>query len=87
MPNLIVATVRGVDKKLGFIDQVAARILGVRLVRFPMGVKKIICEFPPGKWIPEFLRVVITRAKFADNLVRDYPRVADLQVLTSALAA
>ena len=35
-----------------------------------MCVEEIICEFPAGKRIPEFLRVVITRSKFADNFVR-----------------
>src|SRR5579863_10119365 len=66
----IVTAVRGVDKKLRLVDQIAAGIRGVRLGGFLVGVEKILREFSTGKGIEEFLRVEIARAKFRDDLVR-----------------
>ena len=45
---------RGIHEKLSFVDQIAARILRVRLLRFLVGIEKIVCEFAAGEGIEKF---------------------------------
>ena len=85
--NAVVATVRGVDKKLRLVDQVAGRVPRVGFVRFLVRGKKVMGEFAAGKRIEEFLRVVEARAKFLDDLRRDRPRCWNDSIFTSPFAA
>jgi hypothetical protein len=82
----IVTTVRGVDEKLGFVDQVAAGIWSVRLVRFLVRVEQIIRKFAARERIPEFLRVVVARAEFGNDAVGIVRKYSGSPSFTSALA-
>src|SRR6516225_4843108 len=67
--EFVVTAVRGVDEKLRLVNQITARIRGMRGACLAMRVKKILCELSARKGIPELLRIEIILAKLCHDLV------------------